>query len=98
MNTDEHRSKTGGVWFLSVFICGYSFRPRGLPVAQRFDIEARNGIGVPRTRRAMARKIGVDMGGSWVRVGVLTPGPDGGTLHVEKHASPTNWDELVAVL
>src|SRR5258706_424539 len=39
----------------------------------------------------MARKIGVDMGGSWLRVGVLEPGPNGGTLPVDKHASPRGW-------
>jgi glucokinase len=46
----------------------------------------------------MARKIGVDMGGSWLRVGVLEPGPEGGTLRVDKHASPGGWDNFAAAL
>jgi len=46
----------------------------------------------------MARKIGVDMGGSWLRVAVLEPGPDGGTLRVDKHASPGGWENFAAVL
>ena len=45
----------------------------------------------------MAKKIGVDVGGSWVRVGVLELGA-GGTLHVEKYPSPDNWDAFVALL
>ena len=46
----------------------------------------------------MARKIGVDLGGSWVRVGILDPGPDGGTLHVEKYPSPGGWDRLIGLI
>src|SRR5437870_2933720 len=46
----------------------------------------------------MGRKIGVDLGGSWVRVGVLGPGPEGGSLQVEKYPSPGGWDRLVGLL
>jgi glucokinase len=46
----------------------------------------------------MASKIGVDLGGTWVRVGVLEPGPNGGTLRIEKHASPGGWDNFAALL
>src|SRR5579871_667376 len=46
----------------------------------------------------MANKIGGDVGGSWVRIGVLDPGPGGGVLRVEKHPSPSGWEQLVAML
>jgi len=40
----------------------------------------------------MGSKIGVDLGGTWVRVGVLEPGPNGDTLRIEKHASAaSSW-------
>src|ERR1043166_5990092 len=42
----------------------------------------------------MARKIGIDLGGSWVRVGVL----DGETLNVEKYPSPGGWERLVSLV
>jgi glucokinase len=43
----------------------------------------------------MAKKIGVDLGGSWVRVGVL--GGDA-CLHVNRHPSPGGWDAFAALL
>jgi predicted NBD/HSP70 family sugar kinase len=43
----------------------------------------------------MGKKIGVDLGGSWMRVGVL----DGdGTLRADKHSSPVGWDQFAAIL
>ena len=43
----------------------------------------------------MGKKIGVDVGGSWLRVGVLAAD---GTLQVDKHASPGGWDQFAALL
>ncbi len=46
----------------------------------------------------MGTKLGVDFGGTWVRVGILEPGVGGDSLRVEKYASPTGWDEFAALL
>ncbi len=43
----------------------------------------------------MGKKIGVDLGGSWVRVGVLDAD---GSLRVDKHASPGGWEHFAAIL
>jgi len=43
----------------------------------------------------MATKIGVDVGGSWIRVGVLK---DDGSLHVDKYPSPGGWEAFTAIL
>jgi predicted NBD/HSP70 family sugar kinase len=43
----------------------------------------------------MAKKIGVDLGGSWVRVGVLE---DNGSMHVAKYPNPGAWDDFAALL
>ena len=46
----------------------------------------------------MARKIGIDLGGSWVRVGIFDPSRENDPLHVEKYASPGSWDRLVGLI
>lgn len=46
----------------------------------------------------MGSKLGVDFGGTWVRVGILEPSAGGDTLRVEKYASPGGWDEFAALL
>jgi predicted NBD/HSP70 family sugar kinase len=43
----------------------------------------------------MGTKIGVDVGGSWLRVGALHAD---GCLRVDKHASPGGWDHFAALL
>ncbi len=43
----------------------------------------------------MAKKIGVDVGGSWMRVGVLAAD---GTLRIDRHPSPGGWDHFTALL
>src|SRR5439155_12803996 len=47
----------------------------------------------------MARKIGVDIGGSWLRVGLFEPDAQGGSLRtVDRHPSPDNWAAFTAIL
>lgn len=47
----------------------------------------------------MPRRIGVDLGGSWVRVGALDPSSPANVLErVERHTSPTAWARLVEIL
>lgn len=43
----------------------------------------------------MAKKIAVDLGGSWMRVGVLAAH---GTLQIDKHPSPGGWDHFTALI
>lgn len=46
----------------------------------------------------MPRRIGVDLGGSWVRVGSIDVATDGVLESVERHTSPASWDRLVEIL
>jgi predicted NBD/HSP70 family sugar kinase len=47
----------------------------------------------------MPRRIGVDLGGSWMRVGSLDAArPDGMLENEHKHASPDSWAQLVELL
>jgi fructokinase len=47
----------------------------------------------------MNKKVGVDMGGTWLRAGVVEEGASGGRINrFVKHPTPTNWDGLVNIL
>lgn len=47
----------------------------------------------------MPKRIGVDLGGSWVRLGVLDVASASSVLEkVERHSSPGTWDRLVEIL
>jgi predicted NBD/HSP70 family sugar kinase len=47
----------------------------------------------------MTKKIGVDMGGTWLRTGIVEPGPGGARISgFVKHPTPANWDGLVNIL
>src|SRR4051794_40166354 len=47
----------------------------------------------------MPQRIGVDLGGSWMRVGVQDPAVDGGRLQrVDKHPSPGGWERFAEIL
>ncbi len=46
----------------------------------------------------MAKRIGVDLGGSWVRIGVLNPAAGGALERVERHPSPAGWERFVEVM
>ena len=47
----------------------------------------------------MANKVGVDFGGTWLRVGVVEAGAEGsGIRRYQKHPSPQHWEHLVEIL
>jgi predicted NBD/HSP70 family sugar kinase len=47
----------------------------------------------------MYKKVGVDMGGTWLRAGVVEEGAHGGRIdRFVKHPTPTDWDGLVNIL
>jgi predicted NBD/HSP70 family sugar kinase len=47
----------------------------------------------------MNTKVGVDMGGTWLRAGVVEDSANGGRINrFVKHPTPTNWDGLVNIL
>jgi glucokinase len=47
----------------------------------------------------MGKRIGVDFGGTWLRVGVVDEGRDSGAIdRFDKHPTPTNWDRFVEIL
>jgi glucokinase len=47
----------------------------------------------------MSNRIGVDFGGTWLRVGVVDEGMDGGAIaRFDKHPTPTSWDRFVEIL
>ena len=47
----------------------------------------------------MGNRIGVDFGGTWLRVGVVDEGRDGGAIdRFDKHPTPASWDHFVEIL
>ena len=47
----------------------------------------------------MGTRMGVDFGGTWLRVGVVDEGIDGGAIdRFDKHPTPTSWDRFVEIL
>jgi predicted NBD/HSP70 family sugar kinase len=47
----------------------------------------------------MNKKVGVDMGGTWLRAGVVEEGASGGRINrFVKHPTPSNWDSFVNIL
>lgn len=48
----------------------------------------------------MTRVNGVDLGGTWLRVGTVDASKIsvGGSLEVHRYPSPTDWDALVGIL
>ena len=47
----------------------------------------------------MGTRIGVDVGGTWLRAGVIETGPGEARIgRFEKHPSPVDWDGLVKIL
>jgi predicted NBD/HSP70 family sugar kinase len=47
----------------------------------------------------MGKRIGVDFGGTWLRVGVVDEHMNGGAIdRFDKHATPTDWDHFVKIL
>ena len=47
----------------------------------------------------MGTRMGVDFGGTWLRVGVVEGGMDGGAIdRFDKHPTPTSWDRFVEIL
>jgi predicted NBD/HSP70 family sugar kinase len=44
----------------------------------------------------MTKKVGVDMGGTWLRAGIVET--DGRISRFVKHPTPANWDGLVSIL
>lgn len=47
----------------------------------------------------MARKIGVDLGGSWLRIGMVDTDASGGSApQVQKYANPQKWETFVDIL
>ena len=47
----------------------------------------------------MTKKVGVDMGGTWLRVGVVEAEANGGRIGpVRKDPTPAAWDGLIGLL